>query len=72
MDLVLIDGGKIYLEKDLPFKVTVFCKVSDEWNSEVNQCYRSNAKVRAAFTFEFNDLKIYASLHTLHFGIDYD
>jgi hypothetical protein len=29
LDLILIDGGKFYLEKNLPFLVTVICKETD-------------------------------------------
>ena len=36
----------------------------------MNQCFRANVQVKAGFNFEFNDLKIYASLHNLVVEID--
>ena len=72
LDLILIDGGKLYLEKGLPFSVTVLCKVTNEWNSEINICYRRKAEVRAAMSFEFKDIKISASLHNFNFGVNQD
>ena len=72
LDLILIDGGRFYPEKNLPFYVTVICKLTKNKFSDVNRCYRSRAEIRAAFNFEFKDLKIYASLHDFNFGVDED
>lgn len=72
LDMILIVGGKIYLEEHLPFNVFVYCKSQNGLGTKVYPCYQNSARVRASFTFEFKDLKIYATLHHFNFAVNQD